>query len=148
MILHNPLPVQQLQPVVLNSGFFNDPQGLTIGEFVTQPSAVIQRRTGETNAIYLTGAAIRVCYDIPPPELRSIGGVPVVAANRADRGEGFQTWVWGYFGHTVMAAKWRLRYLLTKPTKTILTGISTPTFPGGATLRTGGDLQQTTLRAT
>lgn len=137
VVCHTPLPVQVLQPVAVTTDPFTGETGVTVAKLLTQPNSVVQRRAGETNTIYVTGFALRLCYDISPPQLQSIGGLPVFAANRSDRGEGFKTWVWGNYGHTVMAATWRLRYILPKASQSVLTGISTPTFPGGATLRTG-----------
>jgi|GEM_PF-2170991 len=80
--------------------------------------AFSQQRTVPMTFIFLEGWAIRAGYEIPPPELVSVGDVDLIPANRLDCGEGFQQSIIGqggvYGSIPIYAASWRYRYLLPK----------------------------------
>jgi hypothetical protein len=76
------------------------------------PQSKVQRRASNSLEAFFTGYAIRMCYDINPPQMVSIGGRPAIQANRADMGEGFQTMVYGNFINPMIIATWRLRYII------------------------------------
>ncbi len=76
-----------------------------------------QRRTLPRVFVFLFGYAVRIAYPIAVPELLSLGGSPVTACNRLDRGEGFeQTQIGGdALGRPLYVAKWNIRYAVTDP---------------------------------
>lgn len=76
-----------------------------------QPPVVLQRTTQPVVYVWLIGSARRVCYDVPPPTLISVGGAVAVPANRSEK-EFYSTWLAGNVGVPVLQAVWRLRYIL------------------------------------
>lgn len=78
---------------------------------VKAPPDIIQRRTSNSDVVYICGRALRACYDIVPPRLQTIGNRDAELANRAGQ-EYFRTWVAGKYGHAVIGASWRQRYIL------------------------------------
>lgn len=108
---------------------------------IDAPADIIQRRTSNSDVVYLCGRAARVCYDIVPPRLRSIGDREAELANRSDR-EFFRQWVVGKVTHTVLGATWRQRYILKAERKQVAlssTGVrsfGTPVAPREVALTT------------
>lgn len=95
------------------------------------PSDIVQRRTANSDVIYVCGSALRACYDIPYPILNEIGGRKAVMANREGK-EYFRTGVVGTYGHTVIGAVWRHRYVI--PSVQKMRSLAT------VNLTTGGDM--------
>lgn len=83
-------------------------------------SALFQRRNTPRVTVRLVGYAIRACYDISPPKLESIGGSPVVPANRPGI-EMFTTERIGNCGVPIIAAKWVQRWVVAGRIHTIKT---------------------------
>lgn len=69
-----------------------------------------QMRNYPTYILTLSGEALRLNYEICPPEILSVGGRPVVPYNQ--EGDGFTTGVVGNFNAPVVGAVWRFRYLV------------------------------------
>lgn len=76
----------------------------------SQPGATLQVRTSPSCIITLIGSALRTCYPITPPSLRHVGGIP--ATPYFQEGDGFETWLAHNFILPVVAAKWRLSWIL------------------------------------
>lgn len=123
VIEHKPLPSPDDGPLEEGPRSFigsplpgyGSPQPYEIKTSKTAASTV-HRRTENQNEVFLVGSALRACYDIAPPVLKSVGKNQVVQANRPDRGEGFWTWVVGWYGVPIIGAMWRIRYLVpTRP---------------------------------
>lgn len=80
-------------------------------QVVDAPPDIVQRTASNADVIYVVGRAVRACYDIVQPRLRYFGDREAVLANRPGI-EYFKTEVSGKFGHTVITARWRQRYIL------------------------------------
>lgn len=88
-----------------------------------------QRRGEPFMEVWLTGRILRVCYGIPEPKLRSIGGMEAIPANRS----GTEYWIIttvSNIGVPVYAAMFRRRYILRRPPKGGVRPPGTPLAPG------------------
>lgn len=126
VVEHKPLPVPSSSTVVPigvppSNPNFVGPVYAWATVLPHVPESVIHRRTEDSIEVYLVGKALRACYDIPAPAIAKIGDMAVVESNRTDHGEGFKTWVQhDYFGISVIAAQWKIRYILpTRPKTTV-----------------------------
>lgn len=101
----------------------------------TCPRPIVQVRAAPSMYVTLEGYAVRAGYDISPPELVSVGGVPVVPMNRPGV-EFFRTQVHANFYTPVVRAEWRLRYLVAGiPT----VGLGAPASPELGAVGDGAD---------
>lgn len=71
-----------------------------------------QRRARQGGRLYMVGRAVRVRYAIPEPTATRWGEATLTPANRPDRGEGFWSAVVGNALWPVVAARWRLSFLM------------------------------------
>jgi hypothetical protein len=76
----------------------------------TDGETFFHRRTRPVTYIHMIGAAARVGYAVPCPELTEVNGAEVVRCNREGTGEGFVTQVVGNAFWPVVAARWCHRY--------------------------------------
>jgi hypothetical protein len=115
----------------LESTFFPQAADLTTGQQNSQSQAqgttFVQYRTSPILYVTLHGYAIRVGYQIPIPQLLSVGGLDAVPCGRTDMGEGFEQCTIGNLGWPLFFAKWKLRYVIAAKTGT--PQASTPNGP-------------------
>jgi hypothetical protein len=71
---------------------------------------IYQQRVAQDCEVVLIGRAARVCYSIPSPNLSSVGGQTVQAANDPAKGDFFDQWIAGNSGLPVYCAEWQLRW--------------------------------------
>lgn len=101
---------------------------------VSAPADILQRRTTNTDYVFLCGRALRACYDIVQPRLTKVGNRLTELANREGQ-EYFRTWVVGRYGHTLIGAAWRQRYLVKREagqaalSSTSVRAVGTPVAP-------------------
>jgi hypothetical protein len=142
---HRPLPREH----VLTGGEpppWIDGGGTTLAPVIEAPTSIVQRTNATTQVVFLCGRAARFLYNITAPRLESIGGVPVIPANRKDHGEGFKSGVVLRLGLPTCVASWRLRYIVPVVQGAPPPGIfaPSPAVPGGSgftTLTTSGPIQ-------
>lgn len=110
-IVHTPLAESKLRSnATQNDPGFGTTQGFDPPTYINVADSVIQERSAPQYYVIMTGRAIRIGFEIPKPELISVGGVQAVPANR--EGDGFKMGIVGNIGMPVFAANWRLRYAL------------------------------------
>lgn len=133
VFVHKPLPTFRLQTTYQFTGTVQNGKTIEVTTpIIDVPSDIVQRVTSNSDVVYVTGAALRACYNIDPPVLQSIGGKPAVFANRGDEKEYYQTGILGNYGYPIIWAKWRHRYII--PSKrniinlTSLRPLSTPSM--------------------
>jgi hypothetical protein len=73
----------------------------------------VQQRTQPIVYVTLHGYAVRAGFQIPIPQLLTVGGLTATPCGRADRGEGFEQTAIGNVTVPLYVAKWKLRYVLT-----------------------------------
>lgn len=119
-IEHKPLLSQRLQnPPARPGGIgqFGDANGFRPIQIPNLPQTIIQQRTAPSFFVIMSGRAIRVGFEIVPPQLLSVGGVPCVPANRA--GDGFSQRITGFANGPTYTGQWRFRYLCPRAPKQI-----------------------------
>lgn len=72
----------------------------------------IQHRTTPTAHVYLTGRAARYGFDIPHPQVVSVGNLPATLMTTGRPDEGFVSGVVGGLVYPVFAAQWNLHYVV------------------------------------
>lgn len=130
VLVHKPLPTVSAGQAQFAAMFPNSGIAQQLASMAKVPSDIVQRRTTNQDVIYVVGWALRACYDIPAPALKSIQGRPAIVANRQGK-EYFKTGILGDYGHTLIWAKWRQRYIL--PTATGDTPMSFPVLKAAGT---------------
>lgn len=96
-------------------------------EFTQAEPTFAQHRTSQTIHVYLVGRALRACYQIPMPQIVTIGGSPVVPNNRADQ-EFFAVSQVANTAVPIFAARWQLRWTLTRQPKSQINPTNNPTL--------------------
>lgn len=90
------------------------------------PPTVIQQRSSPTYYIIMSGYALRAGWEISPPQIASVGGIPAYPATR--KGDGFVQDIVGNCGVPIYGASWLLRYAITSVPAT-LQPFPNPNFP-------------------
>jgi len=89
------------------------PRNILEPEYLPDGKNLATRTARPQTFIIMKGKAARVKFPCWEPTLTDVNGVPVIPANRADRGEGFrQKVVWNNGRDAVNKAEWRLRFLV------------------------------------
>ncbi len=142
VMLSTPLPTTQLQtaPTQSSFGIGDDPDGYDPSPYDNEPDSTVQVRAGGQYVYFLRGKCLRAQYDVSPPTLKSVNGVPVVPANRPDYGEGFATWAHSNLLFPITAANWNLRFVGTSAPVGAIAAPDTPILDGGATIDDDGDM--------
>lgn len=81
--------------------------------YTDSPANIVQIRGGPVTTITLEGKAARGYYPIEPPQLLSLGGMPVYPCNGPRNG--FSTETTASAGIPIVGAAWSLRYVVGAP---------------------------------
>ena len=115
-IIHQPLSTTRLTSTQSQNDFgFKSKDGFKPVPSLGPPS-IIQERSGPMTFIIMEGSAVRIGFEIPEPRLaRGFGGMFPYDMP----GDGFKTWISGNIGWRIYTARWRKRYALPTPPKSL-----------------------------
>jgi hypothetical protein len=91
-------------------GKFGDQTGFKPIVIPNMPNSILHQRGNPSFYVVMIGEAVRVGFEIPAPQLVSVGGLQAFPANR--RGDGFVQAIIGNNGQPIYGARWQLRYIL------------------------------------
>ena len=136
-VYHKPLPTSAaggsptqtaVQSAVLSS-LFSSQKASFYGAPQTSPQTIVQGRGSTDFFLRLVGRAVRVGYEIAPPQIYSAGNGSFMTANHPDFGTYFSTWTASYTTHPIQAAEWNLRWFIQLPAGSVGINVASPPRP-------------------
>jgi hypothetical protein len=116
---HVPLPTETLKEsrlVTPNMRKFEHDGPVFRLRTQTTPGPVVQNRATSSYYVRMIGRAVRWTYEIPRPMLTRAAGSKVAEANHPDAGTFWTHWLATWTANPIYAARWNLRWFVTRPT--------------------------------
>lgn len=136
-IEHKPLALQLMVQPNIGGDTFDQSGGFRPVTVPSLPTTVLQQRGAASFFVWMKGKAIRAGFQINPPTLVSIGGIPAVPANIAGCGFAQKQIGINPEGVPIYSGEWRFRYLIPRPPTVVPVPSLPPSQQSTSALRRG-----------